>query len=465
MRAVALPEIEWRLVPAGPFLMGSDPAGAYPPESDEQPRHRVPLAAFEIGRVPVTHGQYRVFAAATGRPPPCSWPAAAREDDLPVTYVSWDDAQAFCGWSGTRLPTEAEWEGAARGGDDRLWPWGNEPPDSSRCTFSAGIGGPSPVGIHQRGASPAGALDMAGNVFEWVSSAYRPYPYDPTDGREEHDDRDLRVVRGGSYLDSPDGIRCSTRRAMLGAARDTYVGFRVVRDTAEPRLPFDWVRVPEGEAVLGRDPIGYLGEAWGDEVPQHVVDLASFELSLTPVTNAQYELFVATGSAAAPAHWHGGRSPLGLEHHPVTWIDWFDARSFCAWIGGRLPSEAEWEKAARGLDARRFPWGAADDARARAAVGSGMKHGSPSTVGTHPAGASPYGLLDMSGNVWEWVTSAYRSYPYDAADGREDPGPGPERVVRGGSFASPGLAWARCASRSRSHAVRRQSHIGFRVAR
>ncbi len=459
------PEIEWRMVPAGPFLMGSDPSGAYPPDTDEQPRHSVSLAAFQLSRIPVTNGQYRAFAAATGRRLPLAWPGAGGEDETPVTYVSWHDAKAFCEWSGTRLPTEAEWEAAARGGDDRLWPWGDEPPDATRCVFSAGIGGPTRAGAHPHGASPAGALDMAGNVWEWVSSAYRPYPYDASDGREEPDDSVPRVVRGGSYLDGADGVRCSARRPMLAAARDTYVGFRVVRTEAETRGSFDWVDVPAGEAALGRDPVTYAGEALADELPQHQVELLSFELSLTPVTNAQYQRFVSTGAAPAPAHWIEGMPPPGLEHHPVTWVDWFEAGAFCTWAGGRLPSEAEWEKAARGTDARRYPWGGLDDPEGRAVVGAGIKHGSPSAVGERLSGASPYGLLDMAGNVWEWVSSAYRPYPYDAADGREDPDDGLERVLRGGSFASPALGWARCASRSRSHAVRRQCHIGFRVAR
>ena len=127
--------------------------------------------------------------------------------------------------------------------------------------------------------------------------------------------------------------------------------------------------------------------------------------------------------------------PPGLEHHPVTWVDWFEAGAFCSWAGGRLPSEAEWEKAARGTDARRYPWGGLDDPEGRAVVGAGIKHGSPSAVGERLSGASPYGLLDMAGNVWEWVSSAYRPYPYDAADGREDPDDGPgacsaRRIVR-----------------------------------
>jgi formylglycine-generating enzyme required for sulfatase activity len=225
------------------------------------------------------------------------------------------------------------------------------------------------------------------------------------------------------------------------AARDPYVGFRVV--AVDPRLELDWVDVPAGSYPVGRDPVAPRGAALPDEVPQRVVDLPAFELSRTPVTNAQYAAFVAAGGAAAPPHW-----PAPPDH-PVTFVDWFDAEAFCAWAGGRLPTEAEWEKAARGADGRTYPWGDADEP-ARAAVGAGLKHGATSPVGSHPDGASPYGVLDMAGNVWEWVAT-------ETAGG--------ERVLRGGSFASPGLRWARCAMRSHSRPERLQAHIGFRIAR
>jgi formylglycine-generating enzyme required for sulfatase activity len=374
--------IDWVAIPAGPFPMGDDPASLYPPADDESPRRVVPVDSFRIGRLPVTDA-----------------------DGVPLTYVSLADAQAFCDEAGVRLPTEVEWEAAARGGDDRLWPWGDELPDTTRATFAQGIGGPFQAGTHPAGAAPCGALDMAGNVFEWTS-----------DGG----------VRGGSYLSGPDELRCSARLPMHPAARDPYVGFRVV--AVDPHRDFDWVDVPAGEYVLGRDT--------GDSRQRHV-DVGAFELSRTPVTNEQYAAFAADVGAGAP------------PDHPVVLVDWHEASAFCAWAGGRLPTEAEWEKAARGTDGRTFPWGDEED-ESRAAIGGGMKHGTTSPVGSHAAGASPYGLLHMAGNVWEWTSTEY---------------PTGERIVRGGSFASPGLAWARCAMRSHSRPQRRQAHLGFRVAR
>ena len=217
---------------------------------------------------------------------------------------------------------------------------------------------------------------------------------------------------------------------MHPAARDHYVGFRVV--AVEATAAFDWVDVPAGDYAIGRD---------GGE--HDVVDLPAFELGRTPVTNAEYAAFVDDGGADAPPHWPAP------DDHPVTFVDWFEASAFCAWAGGRLPTESEWEKGARGTDGRRWPWGDDEDA-SRAAVGAGPKRGTTSPVGSHRGGTSPYGLQDMAGNVWEWTASDHG---------------GGEPVLRGGSFASPGLAWARCAMRSRSRPERRQAHIGFRVAR
>ena len=170
---------EMVLVPAGPFLMGSlegDP--------DERPPRRVTLHAFYIDKYEVTHGQYAAFVAATGRKPPVDWPGGKPPPSLakhPVVNVTWSDAEAYARWAGKRLPTEAEWEKAARGADGRLFPWGD---DAARKSASGAPaqgskhpeGKTFPVGSFPDDTAPCGAKDMAGNVWEWTADWYAAYP-------------------------------------------------------------------------------------------------------------------------------------------------------------------------------------------------------------------------------------------------------------------------------------------------
>jgi formylglycine-generating enzyme required for sulfatase activity len=452
-------------VPAGPFTMGSDPALEHAPDPDEAPAHEVEVDAFRLGRTPVTNVQYGAFVEATGQSPPAAWPGGTvplGRELHPVTYVTWDEAAAFCRWAGGYLPTEAQWERAARGDDRRTWPWGDDPPRPAQAVLE--LTDTRPVGGRASGAGPFGHLDLAGNAWEWTSSVFRAYPYDPGDGREG-DGPGPRVVRGGAFTHGPAEARCSYRHGMLPGTVDHYVGFRLA---AAPGVEVDGIElldVPAGIARLGNDVRPSQGAAPTDEVPRHTCEVEAVALTAMPVTNEQYAAFVAATGRATPIHWVDGAVPPELERHPVTHVDWHDAVAFCAWAGGRLPTEAEWEKGARGDDGRLYPWGDdAPDGR-RAHAGEGMKHGTTTTVGAALEGASPYGLLDMAGNVWEWVSSAYRPYPYDAGDGREDTTRDESRVLRGGSFASPSAGHLRCARRSASRPGRRSSHIGFRVAR
>ena len=205
------------------------------------------LPAFRIGKYPVTNGQYGVFVAAVGHVAPSQWRGNHPPPELrnhPVVYVTWHDAVAYCLWLSQalgremRLPTEAEWERAARHTDGRLYPWGNDF-DARRCNMrDTGIGVTSPVGIFPDGDAVCGAADMAGNVWEWTSSLWgtdwqKPefgYPYDPKDGRENQSAPDtvLRTLRGGSFGNDALDVRCACRSRYLPDGRLVTFGFRVM---------------------------------------------------------------------------------------------------------------------------------------------------------------------------------------------------------------------------------------------
>jgi len=231
-------------------------------------------------------------------------------------------------------------------------------------------------------------------------------------------------------------------------------------------LPYgepEWVEIPAGEFWMGSD------RHSGDERPLYRLRLNTFRVSRTPVTNAQYQLFIADTGHESPGHWEDNRPPKGMESHPVVLVTWHDAMAYCKWLSektGRevtLPSEAELEKTARGdQDQRDYPWGDVFDATKCNCVD--LKLGQTTPVGIFVEGASPYGCLDMSGNVWEWTRSLYREYPYRPEDGREDISAGEDgfRVLRGGSFDADERS-LRCSYRNGYYPFIRFNFIGFRI--
>lgn len=177
------------------------------------------------------------------------------------------------------------------------------------------------------------------------------------------------------------------------------------RVTAEPN---PMVLIPAGEFIMGFD--GRLP----DEGPQHKVNLESYWIDVYEVTNAQYKKFIDATKRRSPAHFVNRTFPGGKADHPVTEVTWYDADAYCAWAGKRLPTDAEWEKAARGTDGRMFPWGNefdTDKANTPQRWAKLKQEGDTMPVGSFPGGVSPYGLYDMSGNVWEWTSSWYKVYP------------------------------------------------------
>jgi sulfatase modifying factor 1 len=204
--------VEMVLVPTGCFLMGS--ARGY---EDEVPVHEVCLNAFWIDRFEVTNASYGSSGYFDG-------PNRPREE------VTWFDARDFCERRGARLPTEAEWEYAARGPQSWVYPWGDSF-DGANATYEGNSRGKTTdVGIRMGGASWVGALDMSGNVWEWVSTLDKPYPYDATDGREgDTESNSVRIMRGGSWYDSSTNVRSAFRGGGVPISNNNSLGFRCVR--------------------------------------------------------------------------------------------------------------------------------------------------------------------------------------------------------------------------------------------
>ncbi|MFN8466645.1 MAG: bifunctional serine/threonine-protein kinase/formylglycine-generating enzyme family protein [Caldilineaceae bacterium] len=214
-------------VPAGEFSMGSTSGNA-----DEQPVHPVMLDSFWIMQTEVTNGEYRrcVEAGACAAPRGDRWndPAFAT---YPVVRVTWEDANRYAAWAGGRLPTEAEWEKAARGTNGGAYPWGDDIPDASLLNFiESSKGAPQPVGSYPAGASPYGVLDLAGNVEEWVADWYQPDYYSqlPADNPPGPETGVLRGLRGGSFKVDRNAVRATYRSGYPPDARLESAGFRVV---------------------------------------------------------------------------------------------------------------------------------------------------------------------------------------------------------------------------------------------
>ena len=499
--------VDMALVPVGCFEMGSEDA-----EDDEQPVATICIE--EPFWIDVTEVTNMAFGGAVTS---SYCQERSSEDDQPRICVNWYDAKAHCDERGGRLPTEAEWEFAARGPNNLVYPWGNDYDAGVVIGYddpTYGSTSTAPVGSRPEGASWVGALDMAGNVWEWVSTIYDSYddnnermgefsyPYDPSDGREDSNRANIpRGLRGGSWVNTAVPLRASDRNRSYPVDSYDMLGFRCARsvetgvassdepsgfstDSATIAELEDYARtaVEDNDAwePIIRDfggvemalvPVGCfeMGSENGYDDEQPVSTICTeepFWMDVTEVTNVAY------GGARTDSSYCLERS--SEDDQPRVCVTWYDAKAHCEERGGRLPTEAEWEFAARGPNSLVYPWGNAYDA-AVVIGGDDPTYGGVMTapVGSRPAGASWVGALDMSGNVWEWVSTIYDNdefsgaflYPYNPSDGREDANrTNVWRVLRGGSFADAATD-LRSGDRLGGDPGYELSNVGFRCAR
>ena len=261
---------------------------------------------------------------------------------------------------------------------------------------------------------------------------------------------------------------CPTRPAPRQCARQRACpscrgtdGTRPVPARLRP-VAKDMVRVAAGVFLRGSRP----GVGLDDERPQRKTWLSTFDIDRLEVTVADYRRCVKAGKCAAPSCTDATQKPESRPRHPVVCIPWEQARRYCAWASKRLPTESEWEKAARSTDGRLYPWGNAKPSCKVANYSGCHKPSSPHAVGSLPKGASKYGALDMAGNVWEWVADWHHEHYYTTSPRKNPPGPwsGVKKVVRGGAF-SYGADELKTHGRTFDLPTKAYNHVGIRCAR
>ena len=470
------------MIPAATFWMGcrDDLNGSLDCFEDELPQHEVHLSSYGIDKYEITQARYKAFVDDTGhREPYDDWDPVGKPNH-PLTHASWYDVRDYCQWVGGRLPTEAQWEYAARGpmsssDDYAAFPWGTNEIDCDHANYYEGCSGHTdPVGSRPLGVSPFGVHDLSGNAKEWCLDWYDSeyYAFSPVQDPEGPCSGGFHSMRGGSWwLSNPvpgysrssirivtltvAGARCSRQGAGADADSDADVDADTDTDTYDSTIM--WVTIEGGTYMMGNPEADDFHQ---NEQPVHEVVVSGFQMARTEVTIRQYQACVDAGGCTA-IEWSGCSSYDSYCYNfPVSCVSWEQARAFSAWVGGRLPSESEWEYAARsGGKDKTYPWGEEESSCEFAIIRSTPPF--PDSAGcnlqrvwevcSRPKGDTEHGLCDMAGNVSEWVEDDYHenyeNAPSDCSAWFDDPR-GPQRVIRGGSYTSSPDSGGRTMARS-----------------
>jgi len=542
----------WCKVPVGKFIMGSDH------NSFHKTREEITPYDYWVAKCPITYAQYQTFIVDPNGYRNEQWWKGLHADGLkqqkegvgnqewkfsnhPAENVSWYDAMAFCAWLNVRLvqekvlrpegfvfrlPTEKEWEKAARGTDGREYPYAGKFDATKGNTKETGIKQTSAIGIFLDGTSPYGIMDMNGNVLEWMLTEHSTEYISPGISNNR-----LRELRGGSWNNGKHYALTASRANAEPDWRSNHLGFRIVfalpaievspvirkavspivlRGVSEQKrlldIMFDPTYLPVDRAEAGRemnkvgDPrLGVVDFNFGADywckVPKGKFIMGSedykrfatiqhdYWLAKYLITYAQYKMFLDDPKGYHDTRWWNGLHVNGLReqkegagnqkwkiaNHPAENVSWYDAMAFCAWLNGRLrvsqelkserlifrlPTDKEWEKAARGTDGREYPYGNEFDATKGNTQETEI--GQTSAVGMFLSGASPYGAFDMSGNVQQWTVTdnsskTYRNFHTENA-----------RMIRGGSWDG-SFEQALASSHYADGPAYRANDTGFRI--
>jgi formylglycine-generating enzyme required for sulfatase activity len=408
-----------------------------------------------MSKYEVTYAEFDVYAEETGAAKPIDYYGWGR-GNLPVMGVNWYEAVAYANWLSQktgkvyRLPSEEEWEFAARAGTTTNYFWGDDIGVNNAACWNCGTSWDekaAPVGSFK--PNNFGLFDMHGNAWEWTQGC--------SDAA-----CNFRVLRGGSWNNFPHSLRSITREFQAPISRLVSGGFRLVRDdSAQDNLyGVNFVNVSAGTFTMGLTKQKYY------KSPAHTVLVPAFSMSKYAITFDQYDEFANATSRGLPSDNGWGRG-----NRPVINVSWYDAVAYTEWLSSktgkkiRLPSDAEWEYAARAGTTTEYYWGdlvGVNNANCNGC--GGVWNGS---TGTSPVGtfaANPWGLFDMSGNVWQWTQDCDHSdYVGAPTDGSAWTSGGcGNRVYRGGSWDYPSVNMHLAYSNSYPPSVK-TGFIGFRV--